>query len=113
MKLHIHNVTFAPLSTDPVRNAVLSLFVSALRLVHCCCRSSPVALRVLVTFVFVLRPAGGDMILLVFVSHFKVQSPSAIPSKDAAAASWLQQRGALEAALNLRFLKVLVGYFCP
>lgn len=31
MKPHIYNVTFGPPSTDPVRNAVLSLFVSALR----------------------------------------------------------------------------------
>lgn len=44
-------------------------------------------MRVLVTFVFVLRPAGGDTTPLVFVPHFKVQSPSAIPPKDAAAAS--------------------------
>lgn len=82
---HIYNVTFGPLSTHPVRNAVLSLFVSAL-----CCRAAALpidgaALRVLVTFVFVLRPAGGDMALLIFASHFKVQSPSAIRSKDAAA----------------------------
>lgn len=37
-------------------------------LLHCCCRYSLVASRVLVTFVFVLRPAGGDVTPLVFVS---------------------------------------------
>lgn len=73
---------------------------------HGCRRQLPVASRVPVTSAFVLGPAGGDMALLVFVSYFKVQSPSAIPPKDTAAASWLHA-----AVLNTRFLKVLLGYF--
>lgn len=60
MKPHIYYVTFGPLSTDPVRNVVIvcecSLFVALLL-----SRVAGVALRVLVTFVFVLGPAGGDM----------------------------------------------------
>lgn len=78
-------------------------------LTHECRRQLPVASRVPVTSAFVLGPAGGDTALLVFVSYFKVQSPSAIPPKDTAAASWLHAAAA--AVLNRRFLKVLLGYF--
>lgn len=78
-------------------------------LTHGCRRQLPVASRVAVTSAFVPEPAGGDMALLVFVSYFKVQSPSAISPKDTAAASWLHAAAAT--VLNMRFLKVLLGYF--
>lgn len=82
------NVPFGKLSTDSVRNLMLILIAIAV-----CWRTAVADRRrwlcvSLSLFAFVLRPAGGDTTLLVsFLSHFKVQSPSAIPPKDAAAAS--------------------------
>lgn len=93
MKPLIYYVPFGPLSTDPVRNAVL-LFGRAL----CCCTAVAYSRWWLCLPLSPLSLCSHQLEVtpLVFVPHFKVQRPSAILSKDAAAT----QRRVLEEVLK-------------
>ncbi len=113
MKPHMYNVTFGPLSTDPVRNAVLSLF----------CECAPSVGALLLPIV-----AGGFAcpchLCLCAQTSWRWHDSSRLcaplqgaksfcnPCQGRCSCILVTQRCALEAVLNLRFLKVLVGYFC-